>query len=44
MLNHGLGVDSVAITLALLENPTGFGLRQDLSDLVVVTAMTGDVL
>jgi len=42
VLNHGLGADSVAITLALLEDPTGFGLRRDLSDLVVVTAMTGD--
>lgn len=41
VLCNGLGADSVANWFLLSENPTRFGLKPDLSDLIVITAMTG---
>ncbi|MFI6689269.1 hypothetical protein [Streptomyces sp. NPDC050485] len=40
-LNFGLGVDSTALALAIMEDPTAFGIAEDFSDFSVVTAMTG---
>lgn len=42
VLSYGLGADSTAILLKLMEDPTAYGLREDLSDLTVVHAVTGD--
>ncbi|WP_328736619.1 hypothetical protein [Streptomyces bobili] len=44
VLSYGLGADSTAILLMFLTAPERYGLRADLSDLVVVHAVTGDVL
>ncbi|MFB7378082.1 hypothetical protein ACFC6U_01840 [Kitasatospora purpeofusca] len=41
VVSWGLGADSTAILLRFLENPAAYGLRPDLSDLIVITAMTG---
>ncbi|MFD5610503.1 hypothetical protein [Kitasatospora sp. NPDC127060] len=41
VVNWGLGADSTAVILRFLENPTAYGLRPDLSDLVLITAHTG---
>ncbi len=41
VLCNGLGADSVANWFLLSEHPTRYGLKPDLSDLIVVTAMTG---
>ncbi|MET9776256.1 hypothetical protein ABZ023_18680 [Streptomyces sp. NPDC006367] len=38
----GLGADSWAITLKFLDDPERYGLKPDLSDLVVVHAVTGN--
>ncbi|GAA1346227.1 hypothetical protein GCM10009647_090720 [Streptomyces sanglieri] len=43
-LNFGLGLDSTALVLAILDDPTAFGVAEDFSDFSVVTAMTGFVL
>ncbi|MGC0380006.1 hypothetical protein [Streptomyces sp. SAI-129] len=40
-LNFGLGVDSTALTLAIINDPTAFGIAEDFSDFSIVTAMTG---
>ncbi|MEU2717950.1 hypothetical protein [Streptomyces sp. NPDC007205] len=42
VLSYGLGADSTAILLMYLANPTAHGLEPDLSDLIVVHAVTGD--
>lgn len=42
VLSYGLGADSTAILLKFLADPTAYGLEADLSDLVVVHAVTGD--
>ncbi|GHH22459.1 hypothetical protein [Streptomyces lanatus] len=42
VLSYGLGADSTAILLQFLAAPERYGLRPDLSDLVVVHAVTGD--
>ncbi|MEU5978487.1 hypothetical protein [Streptomyces sp. NPDC047315] len=42
MLSYGLGADSTAILLQFLAAPERYGLLPDLSDLVVVHAVTGD--
>ncbi|MFK0279468.1 hypothetical protein ACIQVL_03205 [Streptomyces sp. NPDC090499] len=42
VLSYGLGADSTAILLRFLASPERYGLRPDLSDLVVVHAVTGD--
>ncbi|MER6126562.1 hypothetical protein ABT173_28885 [Streptomyces sp. NPDC001795] len=42
MLSYGLGADSTAILLMFLEDPVRYGLEADLSDLVVVHAVTGN--
>lgn len=42
VLSYGLGADSTAILLKFLADPTAYGLEPDLSDLVVVHAVTGD--
>ncbi|OIV36972.1 hypothetical protein BIV57_13340 [Mangrovactinospora gilvigrisea] len=42
LLTYGLGADSTAVLLDFLARPTFHGLRPDLSDLIVATAMTGD--
>ncbi|WP_159401196.1 hypothetical protein [Streptomyces sp. NRRL B-24484] len=42
LLSLGLGADSALILLRLLADPVGHGLREDLSNLTVVTSMTGD--
>lgn len=42
VLSYGLGADSTAILLMFLADPERYGLRRDLSDLVVVHAVTGD--
>jgi hypothetical protein len=42
VLSYGLGADSTAILLQFLADPEQYGLRADLSDLVVVHAVTGD--
>jgi hypothetical protein len=42
MLSYGLGADSTAILLKFLADPAAYGLQQDLSDLIVVHAVTGD--
>jgi hypothetical protein len=41
VLCNGLGADSVANWFLLSENPARYGLKHDLSDLIVITAMTG---
>ncbi|MEV7177847.1 hypothetical protein [Kitasatospora sp. NPDC093679] len=41
VLCWGLGADSTAILLRLLDDPVAHGLRPDLSDLTVITAVTG---
>ncbi|WP_432171972.1 hypothetical protein [Streptomyces sp. 1222.5] len=40
-LNFGLGVDSTALALAIINDPTAFGIAEDFSDFSIVTAMTG---
>ncbi|MFJ2745267.1 hypothetical protein ACIO3O_37045 [Streptomyces sp. NPDC087440] len=42
VLSWGLGADSTAVLLMYLAAPHRYGLRRDLSDLVVVHAVTGD--
>ncbi|MDX2554716.1 hypothetical protein [Streptomyces stelliscabiei] len=42
VLSYGLGADSTAILLMFLAAPERYGLARDLSDLVVVHAVTGD--
>lgn len=42
VLSYGLGADSTAILLMYLAAPQRYGLARDLSDLVVVHAVTGD--
>ncbi|WP_331757042.1 hypothetical protein OH782_41400 (plasmid) [Streptomyces sp. NBC_01544] len=42
VLSYGLGADSTAILLMFLAEPAAHGLELDLSDLVVVHAITGD--
>ncbi|WP_328491226.1 hypothetical protein [Streptomyces zaomyceticus] len=42
VLSYGLGADSTAILGQFLAHPERYGLRRDLSDLVVVHAVTGD--
>ncbi|MGI5413972.1 hypothetical protein ACQEV9_45140 [Streptomyces chartreusis] len=42
VLSYGLGADSTAILLMYLADPTAHGLEPDLSDLIVVHAVTGD--
>ncbi|MGW3627606.1 hypothetical protein [Streptomyces sp. NPDC000880] len=42
VLSYGLGADSTAILLQFLSDPERYGLARDLSDLVVVHAVTGD--
>lgn len=42
VLSWGLGADSTAIIAGFCEDPAAYGLRPDLSDLVVITALTGD--
>ncbi|MEE1775604.1 hypothetical protein PUR25_05985 [Streptomyces sp. JV181] len=44
VLSYGLGADSSAILLKFIDDPAGYGLKEDLSDLIVVHAVTGDVL
>ncbi|WP_179199630.1 hypothetical protein [Streptomyces sp. NRRL B-24572] len=44
VLSYGLGADSTAILLKFLAAPLDYGLELDLSDLIVVHAVTGDVL
>ncbi|WP_329449071.1 hypothetical protein OG906_41355 (plasmid) [Streptomyces sp. NBC_01426] len=44
VLTWGLGADSTAEILMFLNNPAAHGLEPDLSDLVIVHAVTGDVL
>ncbi|WP_331731702.1 hypothetical protein [Kitasatospora sp. NBC_01300] len=41
VLCWGLGADSTAILVRMLEDPAAFGLRPDLSDLIVINAVTG---
>jgi hypothetical protein len=42
VLSYGLGADSTAILLKFLTDPARYGLEPDLSDLIVVHAVTGD--
>ncbi|MFD9690370.1 hypothetical protein ACFWXO_31960 [Kitasatospora sp. NPDC059088] len=42
VLCWGLGADSTAILVRVLEDPVRYGLRADLSDLIVVTAVVGE--
>jgi hypothetical protein len=42
VLSYGLGADSTAILLKFLADPAAYGLRPDLSDLVLVHAVTGN--
>lgn len=42
VLSYGLGADSTAILLMFLADPAAHGLEPDLSDLIVVHAITGD--
>ncbi|WP_208874744.1 hypothetical protein [Streptomyces sp. PBH53] len=42
VLSYGLGADSTAILLKFLADPEEYGLEPDLSDLIVVHAVTGD--
>ncbi|MFE6461486.1 hypothetical protein ACFVP0_29000 [Streptomyces cinereoruber] len=42
VLTWGLGVDSTAIILRFIDDPAANGLEPDLSDLVVVHAVTGE--
>ncbi|MCC9309918.1 hypothetical protein LN042_23070 [Kitasatospora sp. RB6PN24] len=42
VLCWGLGADSTAILARILANPPRYGLRGDLSDLIVVTAVVGE--
>jgi hypothetical protein len=41
VLSLGLSADSTAILVCLLEDPVTQGLRPDLSDLIVINAVTG---
>ncbi|MFI5986816.1 hypothetical protein ACIBEA_38890 [Streptomyces sp. NPDC051555] len=40
-LAYGLGVDSTALLLAILNDPVRFGIAEDFSDFSVITALTG---
>lgn len=40
-LSYGLGVDSTALLLAILDDPVSFGVAEDFSDFSVVTGLTG---
>lgn len=42
VLSYGLGADSTVILLMFLADPAAHGLEPDLSDLIVVHAITGD--
>ncbi|MFD7615280.1 hypothetical protein [Streptomyces sp. NPDC059828] len=42
VLSYGLGADSTAILIEFLDHPERYGLAPDLSDLIVVHAVTGD--
>jgi hypothetical protein len=42
VLSWGLGADSTAILLMILDDPQSFGLLPDLSDFVVIHAVTGN--
>ncbi|MFG2210554.1 hypothetical protein [Streptomyces sp. NPDC048638] len=42
VLSYGLGADSTAILLMFLEDPVRYGLEPDLSDLIVLHAVTGN--
>lgn len=42
VLSYGLGADSTAILVEFLDHPERYGLASDLSDLIVVHAVTGD--
>ncbi|MEW1700783.1 hypothetical protein [Streptomyces sp. NPDC091278] len=42
VLSYGLGADSTCILLRFLAAPLDYGLEPDLSDLIVVHAVTGD--
>ncbi|GAA1227065.1 hypothetical protein GCM10009578_081610 [Streptomyces rhizosphaericus] len=40
-LSYGLGVDSTAVLLAILDDPVSFGIAEDFSDFSVITGLTG---
>ncbi|WP_328373015.1 hypothetical protein OG800_49515 (plasmid) [Streptomyces sp. NBC_00445] len=40
-LSYGLGLDSTALLLAILDDPVRFGIAEDFSDFSVVTGLTG---
>jgi hypothetical protein len=40
-LSYGLGVDSTALLLAILDDPVSFGIAADFSDFSLVTGLTG---
>ncbi len=42
VLSYGLGADSTLVLVQMLKDPVRFGLEPDLSDLIVITAMTGN--
>lgn len=42
VLSYGLGADSTAILLKFLAEPAAYGLRPDLSDLVILHSVTGN--
>lgn len=42
VLSYGLGADSTAILLMFLDDPVRYGLEPDLSDLIVLHAVTGN--
>lgn len=42
VLSYGLGADSTAILIEFLAHPERYGLAPDLSDLIVIHAVTGD--
>lgn len=42
LMSNGLGADSAWILTLICDDPAGFGLRDDLSDFILVTAVTGD--
>ncbi|MFF9785691.1 hypothetical protein [Streptomyces nigrescens] len=42
VLSYGLGADSTAILLMFLKDPVRYGLEPDLSDLIVLHAVTGN--
>ncbi|GAB2797598.1 hypothetical protein ACFP51_37040 [Streptomyces pratens] len=39
-LSYGLGLDSTALLLAILDDPASFGIAEDFSELSVVTGLT----